>query len=338
MTDTTTVGATMMNPEEQKLEETADEAVELPVSNDSPRRVSVETVDKETDEEDIEEEEEEKAAAAAAAGVPKNPSVRRSVVTFAGEEEEEDDIEATATATAPPPRSSQPGKRRRTRLPSVLTASRARRQFLYQRFNLKTSVRRGSVLNRVAISSTGEGNETPEPGDEEDQATTTTGSTRRPRPRRSVKQTVQEFQEQVFPKSPPKQGRLYSKEYSEQPGGLRLDDMIYGLQMAQLACTDDSEDRLKTSSSNTLATLQHIVGKDDFRKPLSTILQSKFHLALKCWIDESGIFYGRPVDSQGFIAASDTTMVLSYRFTTSALDWMTNFSMTVRICVLFTGG
>ncbi|KAG7342950.1 lipase class 3 [Nitzschia inconspicua] len=126
----------------------------------------------------------------------------------------------------------------------------------------------------------------------------------------------------------PRQGRLYSTKYSELPGGLRVDEMIYGVQMAHLSCTDDSENRLKGSGANTVKALEEIVGADDLRKPLSTLLKDHFNLNLDCWIDESGFRMGRAVDTQGFIASNEDTIVLSYRFSTTGLDWITNLSMT----------
>ena len=96
-----------------------------------------------------------------------------------------------------------------------------------------------------------------------------------------------------------RQGRLYSKEYSQQPGGVRVEEMIYGVKMAHLSCTDDSEGRLKGSGANTLKALEEIVGTDNVMDPLSTLLKEHFDLSLDVWIDESGIRFGRAVDTQG---------------------------------------
>lgn len=207
------------------------------------------------------------------------------------------------------------------------------------------------------------------------------------------------------------QGRKYSPEHAQKPGGVRLDDMIFGVKMAQLSVTDDSEDRLKTvgpTSRETLAAVLrkkpiHIdqdpmdvnhqtsteqeetfapLGKDGnadnhgtiisnkqdqclleeeekeeqeeeaYKKPLSVLLREYFNLTMECWMDESGIKYGRPVDMQGFIASNITPsesttdnnslplspvpivqdensdiIVLSYRFTVNTLDWLANFDI-----------
>ena len=130
----------------------------------------------------------------------------------------------------------------------------------------------------------------------------------------------------------PKKGRLFSAKYGEKKGGIRVDEMIYGLKMAHVSCTDDSEDRLEGSSPNSLAALEKLVGGDQpevtSRLPLSQILKERFDLNLDCWMDESGLRKGRAVDTQGFIASNEDTIVLSYRFSTSLYDWIANLSFT----------
>lgn len=135
--------------------------------------------------------------------------------------------------------------------------------------------------------------------------------------------------------SKPPKGRIYSSEHAAKPGGLRVEEMIFGVQMAHLSCTDDSEGRLQGSSPNTLTALKEILfsNRNAFhdgieREPLSKLLEEHFQLKLDCWINESGVRKGRPVDTQGFIASNDDTIVLSYRFSTTLLDWITNLSMT----------
>ena len=76
-------------------------------------------------------------------------------------------------------------------------------------------------------------------------------------------------EEQMVDRLP--QGRVYSTKYAQQPSGLRVEDMIFGLKMAHLSCTDDSEGRLSGSGANTLAALEEIVGKNHLKKPLSKI-------------------------------------------------------------------
>ena len=59
----------------------------------------------------------------------------------------------------------------------------------------------------------------------------------------------------------PAQGRLYDPYYAQQPGGIQVEDMIFGVQMAHLSATDDSDERLATSGANTLETLKNIIHK-----------------------------------------------------------------------------
>ncbi|CAB9521313.1 Lipase (class 3) [Seminavis robusta] len=126
-----------------------------------------------------------------------------------------------------------------------------------------------------------------------------------------------------------KQGRLYSPKYANQPGGIQLEDAIFGVQMAHLACTDDSEERLQQSSPHTIEALEAIVGErgDAARQPLSTILKDHFDLEMDCWINESGFKKGHAIDTQAFIAHNDDTIVLAYRFSVSMLDWITNLTV-----------
>ena len=129
----------------------------------------------------------------------------------------------------------------------------------------------------------------------------------------------------------PRQGRLFDSKFGKKNGGLRIDEMIYGMKMAHLSCTDDGDDRLENASPNAMIALQKLVGGDQpevtAKLPLSQILKECFNLNLDCWIDESGLRKLRGVDTQGFIASNDETIVLSYRFTTSLYDWIANLSM-----------
>ena len=136
-----------------------------------------------------------------------------------------------------------------------------------------------------------------------------------------------------------KQGRLYDTRHAYKPGGLIVDEMIYGIKMAHLSCTDDSDTRLVGSSANSIAALVHLVEGNDMngspiehpekfiKLKLSEILKQKFNLNLDCWIDESGVRKGRPVDTQGYIASNEDIIILSYRFSTSLFDWIANFNI-----------
>mmetsp|Transcript_24331 Transcript_24331/g.27728 ORF Transcript_24331/g.27728 Transcript_24331/m.27728 type:complete len:620 (+) Transcript_24331:93-1952(+) len=161
-------------------------------------------------------------------------------------------------------------------------------------------------------------------------------------------------------------GRMYSSKYAQKPGGICVEDMLYGLNVAHLSCTDDTEERLSNNGPQVIETIKMIINSKIKEKkqrkqqvveqqrnnennngddentdengnfydshrlhllPLSLMLKRYFNLNLDYHIDESGFRSGRPVDTQGFIASNDDTIVLSYRFTTSIYDWMTNLSM-----------
>ena len=128
----------------------------------------------------------------------------------------------------------------------------------------------------------------------------------------------------------PRHGRIYDPSLAQKPGGLKAEEMLLGVKFAHLSCTDDSPGHLATPAPNTLEAVKLIVGgsEEEAKKPLSTILKDHFNLTMDCWIDESGVRKGRPVDTQGYIASNDEMIVLSYRFTTTMTDWMTNLSMT----------
>ena len=172
----------------------------------------------------------------------------------------------------------------------------------------------------------------------------------------------------------PPQGRVYSHRHAQAPGGLRVEEMIFGVQMASISCTDDTDDRLRDASPNCMIAMEKIIGEtlmtttttaakkkqgdadaeddnenenenetaygcssSDFsvldckmicQQPLSQILRERFHLTLDCFMDYSGFVKGRCIDTQGFIASNDDMIVLSYRFTTSTMDWIANLSMT----------
>jgi Lipase (class 3) len=127
-------------------------------------------------------------------------------------------------------------------------------------------------------------------------------------------------------------GRSYSTSYARKPGGIRVDDLVMGMKLASLAITDDKPGTLKnTAKTNPWQeeAMIMIAGScEAAHKPLTTLLKDLFGLTLDCHIDISGVKQGRALDTQGYIAHNDEMIVLSYRCTTSALDWITNLSTT----------
>mmetsp|Transcript_30412 Transcript_30412/g.90750 ORF Transcript_30412/g.90750 Transcript_30412/m.90750 type:complete len:552 (-) Transcript_30412:194-1849(-) len=130
------------------------------------------------------------------------------------------------------------------------------------------------------------------------------------------------------------QGRKYDRNYADQPGAVRIEDVVTGMKYASLAITDDEEDTLKKIGRSNpwhVEALKMITGgsEEEAHRPLSHILRT--HAGLECdeIIDVSGVAKnGQMLDTQGYIAHNDTTIVLAYRCTTSIKDWLTNFSTT----------
>lgn len=127
-------------------------------------------------------------------------------------------------------------------------------------------------------------------------------------------------------------GRKYTKEESEKPGAVNIKDVVLGIKLACLAISDDKPDTVKNVSKmmpwHTEALTVITGSEEEAHKPLTTILSTHFDLTLDTIIDVSG-FAGRFVlDTQGYIAHNDEIIVLAYRCTTSAFDWMTNFTTT----------
>lgn len=128
-------------------------------------------------------------------------------------------------------------------------------------------------------------------------------------------------------------GRYYSKESSEQPGAIHIDDIVLGMKYASLAITDDKEGTLeKVGKANPwhIQALKIITGsKEEAHKPLSTILSKHMNLTCDEIIDVNGVTPGgHPLDTQGYIAHNDEVIVLAFRCTTSAKDWLTNINTT----------
>jgi predicted lipase len=112
-----------------------------------------------------------------------------------------------------------------------------------------------------------------------------------------------------------------------------IEDVCEGMMYASLAITDDKEATLKkVGKANPwhIEALRVITGSEDqAHKPLSEILSEDMHLTLDHIIDISGVTKGGHfLDTQGYIAHSDDRIVLSYRCTTSAFDWLTNLNTT----------
>jgi hypothetical protein len=116
--------------------------------------------------------------------------------------------------------------------------------------------------------------------------------------------------------------------------GEALDEICRGMMFASLAVTDNKPNTLKkVGKANPwhIEALRVITGSEEqAHKSLSEILDEDMGgMILDCEIDISGITPGGHfLDTQGYIAHNDEFVVLSFRCTTSAFDWLTNFNTT----------
>ena len=135
-------------------------------------------------------------------------------------------------------------------------------------------------------------------------------------------------------------GRQYSAEYAKQPGAARIEDILLGTKLACVAITDDKENTLtKVGKLNPwhVEALKMITGsEEEAHKPLSHILKTHFNLEVDTILDLSGFAGGHAIDTQGYIAHNDEMIVVSFRCTTTALDWYTNFTAGSSECKIIT--
>jgi Lipase (class 3) len=113
---------------------------------------------------------------------------------------------------------------------------------------------------------------------------------------------------------------------------VNVKEVLFGLQMAMMSITDDKPNTLKKVGQMNpwqIQSVKLIVGEDQCHEPLTKLLKTHFQLTLDQHIDHGGLTKaGHALDTQGFIAHNDTTVVLAYRCTTSASDWLTNLTTT----------
>lgn len=128
-------------------------------------------------------------------------------------------------------------------------------------------------------------------------------------------------------------GYRYSTYHANQPGGIQVKDLVLGMQFACLSITDDEPDTLKkvgVANPWQVRAMTMITGsEDEAHQPLSTILRDHYQLQTDHILNVSGVSAaGHALDTQGFMAHNDTTIVLAYRCTTSVSDWLTNLTTT----------
>lgn len=110
-----------------------------------------------------------------------------------------------------------------------------------------------------------------------------------------------------------------------------VDEVVCGLSYACLAITDDKTNTLRNIATKYpwhVETLKAITGSEKkAHQPLSKILKEDMGLQLDQHIDIVGVTEaGDFLDTQGYIAHNDETIVLAYRCSTSAFDWLANLA------------
>ncbi len=116
--------------------------------------------------------------------------------------------------------------------------------------------------------------------------------------------------------------------------GEALEEVCQGMMLAELAITDCKKDTLRKIMKTCpwhLEAMKYITGSEEqSHMPLSIILQQDMNgLLLDCELDIGGITKGGHfLDTQGYIAHNDEMVVVSFRCTTSAFDWLTNLNTT----------
>jgi Lipase (class 3) len=113
----------------------------------------------------------------------------------------------------------------------------------------------------------------------------------------------------------------------------QLEDIRQGLVLAFLSITDDEPDTLaKVGKTNPwqVEALRLITGSEKrAHRPLTQILKEDQGLEVDKIINISKVTPGgQLIDTQGYIAHNESTIVLAYRCTTSAFDWIVNFNTT----------
>lgn len=141
------------------------------------------------------------------------------------------------------------------------------------------------------------------------------------------------------------QGRSYCTERAQAEGGVQLHDVTMGMKYACMSISDDQPNTLRNVGKTNPWQLQgmklmlqdtgrlapEVVLNDEIHKPLSYLLPHYYDLQVDHHIDINGWKGGHVLDTQGYIAHNDTTIVLAYRCTTSLKDWLTNLATTTSL-------
>jgi len=114
--------------------------------------------------------------------------------------------------------------------------------------------------------------------------------------------------------------------------GKTLEEVCRGMMFASLAITDSKENTLANVGKFNpwhIEALKVITGSEQqAHQPLKKILHENMGgLILDCELNISGVTKGAHfLDTQGYIAHNDRFVVVAFRCTTSAFDWLTNLN------------
>lgn len=113
----------------------------------------------------------------------------------------------------------------------------------------------------------------------------------------------------------------------------QLEDIRQGLVLTFLSITDDEPDTLANVGKTNpwqVEALRLITGSERrAHRPLTQILKDDQSLEVDKIINITKVTPGgQLIDTQGYIAHNDSIIVLAYRCTTSAFDWIVNFNTT----------
>jgi hypothetical protein len=127
-------------------------------------------------------------------------------------------------------------------------------------------------------------------------------------------------------------GRRYCPLRAAQPRGIHLDDLLLGVKLASLAYTDDSQDGTIQKAVGAREALEMLLGEPEIvNRPLTELLALEGFSVDRIFSHGQVLGDIQAVDTQGFIAHSQKDVVLVYRGSTGAVDWLTNLRTTTAL-------
>jgi hypothetical protein len=122
-------------------------------------------------------------------------------------------------------------------------------------------------------------------------------------------------------------GRRYCSLRASHRGGIHVDDLLLGVELASLAYTDNNPGTINNALGAREA-LEMLFGRENVDRPLTDLLGLRGFEADRIFSHTRLLGDLQAVDTQGFIAHSQDDIALVYRGTTGAMDWLTNLRST----------